>query len=411
MRNSVDDFFVGAAAKYLSAVDADPSRSNQHEIGGLPSVGFKNYLGTPGKGEENEYRFQCTMAYLSDSDSPVLCSDTVTWYDCRRNVSHRSPEYRLYYKSNAVSTLMQPSDFFLIAKQNNGELLLLFAPADSSVEYQLRHLFGLPTLQSKSFTAADMPHESLVLPIKLMLDELGIAVFETSDEGDLEKLLSRFPGSFPTTREFSNFARESCANDCIDQPDSALLSWMEREESLFRTYERHLVSQRLQQGFQHPERHEVDEFISFSLSVQNRRKSRVGHAFENHLGEIFKRHKLEFETGGGSRVTENKSKPDFLFPSFHAYHDLTFPTEKLFLLGAKTTCKDRWRQVLSEGDRVERKFLATMEPSISEAQTNEMQSKNLQLVVPSAIHHTFSRDQQTWLYSLHDFICEVKARN
>ncbi|MFN2369176.1 MAG: type II restriction endonuclease [Desulfurivibrionaceae bacterium] len=48
------------------------------------------------------------------------------------------------------------------------------------------------------------------------------------------------------------------------------MAWMEREEILFRTMEKHLIGERLSQGFDG----DVDSFISFSLSVQNRRKSR-----------------------------------------------------------------------------------------------------------------------------------------
>lgn len=54
---------------------------------------------------------------------------------------------------------------------------------------------------------------------------------------------------------------------------------MEQEELLFRTLERHIVSTRLKEGFGN-EKLDVDVFISFSLSVQNRRKSRVGYALE-----------------------------------------------------------------------------------------------------------------------------------
>ena len=183
---------------------------------------------------------------------------------------------------------------------------------------------------------------------------------------------------------------------------------MEREEALFRAYERHLVSERLKSGFG-PAGDDVDEFIAFSLSVQNRRKSRVGHAFENHLGFIFREHRLPFEKGGGSRVTENRAKPDFLFPDFKAYHDSSYPLSKIVLLGAKTTCKDRWRQVLSEGDRLERKFLATLEAGISSSQTNEMKAKGLQLVIPAAVHESFNSEQKRWLYSMYDFISEVRA--
>lgn len=44
------------------------------------------------------------------------------------------------------------------------------------------------------------------------------------------------------------------------------------------------------------------------------------------------------------------------------------------MLGVKSTCKDRWRQVLSEAKRIDNKHLATLEPGISENQTAEMQA-------------------------------------
>lgn len=406
MLDSVRQIFEGAAAKYLSAVDADPSRSNQHEIGGLPSVGFREYLGAPGKGEPR--RFSCLMAYLTDEEEAEFCLDQVTWYDSRYKQPHRSPEYRLYYKSNAVTERIQPTDFLLVAKKTDGSLMLLFTPAGSSVEQQLRHLFGLPGLREVGFTAAVMPTGTLALPIRLLLEELGIHAFDEEEaQGDLELLLERFPERFPTTRLFSSFARELTDFNCQDDPDQALLGWMEREEALFRAYERHTVAVRLREGFG-AAGDDVDEFISFSLSVQNRRKSRVGHAFENHLSYLFNQNGLAFEMGGGPRVTENKSKPDFLFPSFSAYHDHSYPEHSIFLLGAKTTCKDRWRQVLAEGDRLKRKYLATMEAGISVSQTDEMKNKSLQLVVPAPLHGSFTVEQRDWLFSLTDFIAEVR---
>lgn len=406
MLDSVNEIFEGAAAKYLSRVDSDSSSSNQHEIGGLPSVGFKHYLGMPCKSDE--YRFPCLMAYLTDEDDADLCQDEVTWYDTRRNQPNRSPEYRLYYKSNPVTELIQPTDFFLIAKNRDGSLLILFTPSGSSVEFQLRHLFGLSGV-NKDFTPASMPTHTLILPIRMLLDEIGVKAFDESEvQNDLDMLLARFPDKFPKTSEFSAVAREVTEFDCYADPDGALVGWMEREEALFRAYERHLVSVKLRSGFG-VDGDDVDEFIGFSLSVQNRRKSRVGHAFENHLGLIFEKHGLSFEKGGGSRVTENKAKPDFLFPSFEAYHDTSYPEDGIFLLGAKTTCKDRWRQVLSEGDRLNRKFLATLEAGISSAQTDEMKAKNLQLVIPASVHGSFSNNQGRWLYTMSDFISEVKT--
>ena len=56
----------------------------------------------------------------------------------------------------------------------------------------------------------------------------------------------------------------------------ALIVSLEREEALFRQLERYLVLQRLRLGFGE----DVDTFVEYSLSVQNRRKSIVGYALE-----------------------------------------------------------------------------------------------------------------------------------
>ena len=80
------------------------------------------------------------------------------------------------------------------------------------------------------------------------------------------------------------------------------------------------------------------------------------------------------------------------------------------MLGAKSTLKDRWRQVLSEALRIPEKHLLTLEPGISENQTDEMQAKKLQLVVPKRLHNTYRLTQQTWLMDVADFISVVRSR-
>ena len=80
------------------------------------------------------------------------------------------------------------------------------------------------------------------------------------------------------------------------------------------------------------------------------------------------------------------------------------------MLGVKSTCKDRWRQVLAEADRIERKHLLTLETSISTSQTDEMASKNLQLVLPRGLHQTYTRSQQEWLMDVSAFTDLVRTR-
>lgn len=77
------------------------------------------------------------------------------------------------------------------------------------------------------------------------------------------------------------------------------------------------------------------------------------------------------------------------------------------MLAAKTTAKDRWRQVIPEADRIHRKHLLTLEPAISPPQTQEMEQLGIQLVVPRELHATYSSEQQDWLWTLADFIYDA----
>ena len=80
------------------------------------------------------------------------------------------------------------------------------------------------------------------------------------------------------------------------------------------------------------------------------------------------------------------------------------------MLGVKSTCKDRWRQVLTEADRVTPKHLLTLEPAISTAQTTEMSLNNLQLVVPRDIITTYKEEQKKILIDLREFIELVREK-
>jgi len=83
---------------------------------------------------------------------------------------------------------------------------------------------------------------------------------------------------------------------------------------------------------------------------------------------------------------------------------------KLTMLGVKTTCKDRWRQVLAEANRIEHKHLLTFEAAISTNQTDEMHTKNLQLVIPRRLHESYTENQRTWLMDVSSFISLVQER-
>nr|WP_246745944.1 type II restriction endonuclease [Ciceribacter sp. L1K22] len=176
---------------------------------------------------------------------------------------------------------------------------------------------------------------------------------------------------------------------------------------MFRRLERRIVSERLQSGFLAEGGADIDGFLAFSLSVQNRRKARAGQSLENHLEALFTGHGIRYARGA---VTESRNRPDFLFPGSAQYHDPSFPSDRLTMLGAKSTLKDRWRQVLAEAMRIKQKHLLTLEPAISGNQTDQMRSANLQLVLPRRLHESYRDNQRDWLMTVSDFIGLVKER-
>ncbi|MCM1087340.1 MAG: type II restriction endonuclease [Muribaculaceae bacterium] len=101
----------------------------------------------------------------------------------------------------------------------------------------------------------------------------------------------------------------------------------------------------------------------------------------------------------------------FFFPSQEAYHDASFPTDRLISLAAKTTCKDRWRQVLNEADRLKGrpKYLCTLQQGISGAQMDEMQSANVILVVPEPYIAAYPKDRRDRIWTLARFVKYVKS--
>jgi len=143
-----------------------------------------------------------------------------------------------------------------------------------------------------------------------------------------------------------------------------------------------------------------------------RRKSRAGRSLELHLREIFKEESLiEHEQFSFQPYSEGNKRPDFLFPSQKAYQDTNFPADKLRMLAVKTTCKDCWRQMLNEANRITQKHLLTLQEGISESQFKEMQQANVRLVVPKQKLSYFPRTVQPQIQTLESFIADVRLLN
>ena len=401
-RGQLSDYFEGVGVKRLSAVDAEPKTSNQHEVGTTKKM-RDDFLG-----ENHQEKFPAIYIWLGGDQEGFTEESWATHYDARIN-KPRAAEWRLYYPSNPVTEAMKAGDTLFLAKDQGGVLWFIVAPEGSTSEQQLFWLFGLRP-EGKSFVSREFSDEEpeLDFAARFILDEIGVE-FEEPEADKLDSIIEKFGTTFPKTAEFSDLARLTLPEvRAEDDPDAALIAWLDHEEALFRRLERKVVSSRIEAGFVDDNGTDVDGFISFSLSVQNRRKSRMGHSLENHLAAVLRAHDIRHVRGA---VTEHKHKPDFLFPDLETYQ--AAPAEgdaRLTMLGAKSTCKDRWRQVLAEAEKISRKHLLTLEPGISEPQTDQMEASSLQLVVPAPVHGSYTDTQRGWLWSVSDFIGEVRLR-
>lgn len=402
-RGHLSDYFSGVVVKRLSAVETDPATSNQHEFNG--SLPLRRLFG------DNDRRdIPTKFLWIGEEQESVGPEEGfISWYDARRNHPTRT-EYRLYYNSNDVTRMMQAGDAFFLAIQKNGDCLIIFTPSDSTMYNQLLWLFGIDEQATLQFNYQSIDQNSdteLGFAARLVLETLDIDP-EEPEGAYLDRLIEPFGSAMPKAMILSQLARDSLRLEfVVSDPDKALLQWMERELQLFRRLERRIVRDKIERGFVTNDGVDVDGFLHFSLSVQNRRKSRAGLALESHVEALLKAANIRHDHGA---ITENRNKPDFLFPGKEAYHNPNFPSANLSMLGAKSTLKDRWRQVLSEATRIENKHLLTLEPGISEMQTDEMRAKNLQLVIPQGLHESYKPQQQSWLMNVAEFIDLARHR-
>lgn len=257
--------------------------------------------------------------------------------------------------------------------------------------------------------------------INQFLDSFGLTPAETNklidihnispeahEKQEIDLFIQNLKVDFPSSEEMSAAARtiQDTVYNHIEyiqtNPDRKLLDWTDFEYRLFRALEFARYGELITQGFD-----SVESFVNIANQVLNRRKSRAGKSLEHHLSALFDGNGLRYKP---QATTEGNKKPDFLFPSQEAYHDMSFPTERLVSLAAKTTCKDRWRQVINEANRLrgQAKFLCTLQQGISAAQMDEMQEEQVILVVPKPYIATYPKDKQARIWTIGKFIDYVK---
>lgn len=107
---------IKTAKKILSAVEATPNASNQHEFNGV--LEFRKLFGE-GKLKQ--------AADFKTADGSVSDTVDVTWYDARDAHATRS-EYRLYFQTNKVMRIAKEGDILTIESNPPSRLSITLTP-------------------------------------------------------------------------------------------------------------------------------------------------------------------------------------------------------------------------------------------------------------------------------------------
>jgi hypothetical protein len=274
---NLSDVFSEVAVKELTPVDIPGRGSNQHEINGTGPL--RDFFKT-----NEKIKGPIKWHYFADNHEIAGEDGEFTFYDARLRSSDITgrTEWRGYYTGDFLS-VANPGDILVLAKTCEGELHGLIFESGSNWLRSAAILLELPELSKRYqvLSEADLGSTELELTRQLILEELGIAVPLSFRQNDEDLMLATFGKIIPDTKTMARFAREQIEIDPADA-DTALVRWLERETELFYAIEKVLVQEQLDANFD-----SVDHFIAYSISIQQRRKSRRGFSLQHHLEAIF----------------------------------------------------------------------------------------------------------------------------
>lgn len=315
----------------------------------------------------------------------VVTDSTITWYGQKTR-----REYRLTKFGRGFPYLVHDmvGDLLVLIRKTETEFLAYFLDLEEDIN-ELQAALGVEVTD------------------RWGVYQPGAAVIETEDEC-IDRHFRKFAEAltdFPPGSAFSAEARRALT-DCLKNfarlpSDDALMATMDAEYRLFKLAERQICQRDIIRVFR-----DVDDFLKTASSILNRRKSRAGRSLENHVEQVL----INAGIPHKMRPANIDGEPDVVIPSEAAYFDPAYPPDKLFIVGVKTTCKDRWRQVLNEGKRVPEKYILTLQQGISPKQLNEMHKANVTLVVPKQLHKKYPEKHTVTLLGIEEFVSTVRRQ-
>jgi len=369
-----------AILKYISANDA--GLTGAHQCGFyLPKPVWEMYAKFPPKRGRNDE----SAVTVTWQGGQRVTDSRVKWYGAAKS------EYRLtrFGKDFPFLTPDSVGDLFVLIPED----LQNFKGYVLDTEEDIEDLQAALGVEVTAFWAAYRNRQPQV---------------ETEDqcvERHFRKFIETLRDAFPSGETFSKQTQDAlleCFKDFAKaSADKALMRCVDAEYKLFRMAERQICQPQIVRVFK-----DVDDFLATASSIMNRRKARAGRALENHFEYLLKRAAIPHVI----RPSTVDGKPDIIIPSVAAYEDRRYPNDKLFMVGVKTTCKDRWRQVLNEAKRIQNKYILTTQQGISTKQLKEMKDAHVQLIVPADLHTKYPPRSEMKLLPVDGFLQAIRRK-
>lgn len=391
----------------------------QRDSGFFPSLGLKKR--TDGKPDEIwECFFSTTWPQVGESEKKT------------RLVNYRSKgqETHMTGLPKAAFSELLPASLLVMGRIYDGkeyryECLTLDSEGD-----EVTLLSDLFTLDPDFLIGVFEPAERKSAELDRIMD-FAEKVIEAWLAGKIEEF-ARNNAAMPVTADLAGLARQSYMElhglekinpFSIPAPGDALREISRKIEwDLFRDFqrrERSVELVRIVMG-DRPIKLKAPEFIrrlidempaidALMLSASQQRKSRAGYSYEHHIEAMLAGGSIPFEK---QVILASKKRPDFILPSLTFIDSDGRAADTGLILSAKTTLRERWKQVEREMEG-RRLFLTTVDENISSGAIKDMASFGVHLVIPESLKKSKEAEYEGHenVLSFREFCDDVIAPN
>ena len=315
-----------------------------------------------------------------------------------RHYSNKGPETHFTRLPKTLFQALTPASLLLAGRLDElmagcGYWIVILDSANEEAEL-LETILDIPSdFHSGLFEASSFEQAS-----RLQLDEKGELIERLQHAicaGSMETVLREY-GNIPDSASIAQDARERWLRkhglNCFDpwiipKPGDAIMEISrDIEFTLYRRYElrrraAELVA--LLAGKGDLVTTIVNNFSDIDrvfLSASQQRKTRAGRSFENHIAASLEAGHIRFV----EQAVTGGRRPDFVMPDLETLHRRDRLSNAALVLAAKTTLRERWKQVSSERLNCDL-FLATVDDRVAATSIGEMAESRIQLVVPESL--------------------------